>query len=71
MDQEAVMNLELEMMTDVFNKMSQSCIRKCISTKFREPDITKGEAVCLDRCANKFHLVHELVGQKLVDTKQQ
>lgn len=58
--------IELEMMTDMFNKIASTCHKKCISSKYREPDLSKGEAVCLDRCIAKWTQIHELIGHKLV-----
>lgn len=57
--------LELEMMADMFNKMSSSCQKKCIPSKYREAELSKGEAVCLDRCVAKYMEVHDRIGRKL------
>lgn len=40
---------ELEMVTDVFNRLVSSCHAKCISTRYAEPDLNKGESICIDR----------------------
>ncbi|KAJ9122534.1 protein transporter tim10 [Naganishia vaughanmartiniae] len=45
---------ELDMITDVFNRLVNSCHAKCISEKYLEPDLNKGEGVCIDRCTAKF-----------------
>lgn len=37
------------MITDVFNRLVSSCHAKCISTRYLEPDLNKGESVCVDR----------------------
>ncbi|UYV60443.1 TIMM10 [Cordylochernes scorpioides] len=58
-------DLEIEMMTDLYTRMSSSCQRKCISTRYKEGDLTKGEAVCLDRCVAKYFEVHDRIGQHL------
>lgn len=58
--------IEIEMMTDMFNKISATCHKKCISSKYREPDLSKGEAICLDRCVAKWTQIHEQIGHKLV-----
>lgn len=57
--------LELEMMTDLYKKLSKSCQKKCIPPKYIEADLTKGESICLDRCVAKFLEVHDRVGKKL------
>lgn len=41
---------QLEMITDVFNRLVGSCHSKCISPRYAEPDLNKGESVCVDRC---------------------
>lgn len=38
------------MITDVFNRLVDSCHAKCISTRYAEGDLNKGESVCVDRC---------------------
>ena len=58
--------IEIEMMSDMYNKITSTCLKKCISSKYRESDLSKGEAVCLVRCAAKWIQVHENIGQKLV-----
>lgn len=45
---------ELEMITDMFNRLQQSCTKKCIPSDYREGELNKGESVCLDRCVSKF-----------------
>ncbi|CAG0879305.1 unnamed protein product [Cyprideis torosa] len=58
-------SLELEMLGDMFARMTNSCRQKCIATKYHEGDLSKGEAVCLDRCVAKYLEVHERIGTKL------
>ncbi|KAK7087658.1 hypothetical protein V1264_021677 [Littorina saxatilis] len=60
-----VQELEMEMMADMFNKMSTTCQKKCIPPKYRESELTKGEAVCLDRCVAKYLDIHDRIGRKL------
>ncbi|KAL5970408.1 Mitochondrial import inner membrane translocase subunit Tim10 [Taenia solium] len=45
---------EIEMMQKVFSNMTKACLRKCIPPRYHDGDLSKGEAVCLDRCAAKF-----------------
>ena len=35
---------------------------QCIAPKYREADLQKGEAVCIDRCVAKYLDVHERIG---------
>lgn len=44
-----VQDLEIEMMSDMYTRMTNSCHKKCIPTKYKDSEIAKGEAVCIDR----------------------
>ncbi|KAL0950876.1 hypothetical protein HGRIS_007635 [Hohenbuehelia grisea] len=56
---------ELDTVTDFFNRMVSSCHAKCISTRYADADLNKGESVCIDRCVAKFSEVQKKVGEKL------
>ncbi|KAF5377460.1 hypothetical protein D9615_005176 [Tricholomella constricta] len=56
---------ELDTVTDFFNRMVGSCHSKCISARYAEADLNKGESVCIDRCVAKFNEVQKKVGEKL------
>jgi len=66
-----VADLEIEMMSDMYNRMTNSCQKKCIPTKYREADLSKGEAVCIDRCVAKYLEIHERIGKKLTSISMQ
>lgn len=66
-----VQDLEIEMMTDMYNRMTSACHRKCIPPKYSEPDLGKGESICLDRCIAKYLDVHERIGKKLTQMSMQ
>lgn len=42
-----------------------SCHSKCISPRYAEGDLNKGESVCIDRCVAKFFEVNKKVGEKM------
>ncbi|KAI6133327.1 Tim10/DDP family zinc finger-domain-containing protein [Pisolithus croceorrhizus] len=42
-----------------------SCHSKCISPRYAEGDLNKGESVCIDRCVAKFFEVNKRVGEKM------
>lgn len=63
-------DLEVEVMADLFNRMTAVCHRKCVPTRYRDSELSKGESVCLDRCVAKYLDVHERIGQKLTNISQ-
>lgn len=64
-------DMEIEMMSDLYNRMTQACHRKCIPPKYNESDLGKGESVCLDRCVAKYLDIHERIGKKLTSMSMQ
>ena len=44
-----VQDLEVEMMSDMYTRMTSACHAKCIPNKFKDGELGKGEAVCIDR----------------------
>ncbi|VDO34246.1 hypothetical protein V3C99_001306 [Haemonchus contortus] len=65
-----VAELEMEMMSDMYRRMTAACQEKCIARTFKEAELTKGEAVCLDRCVAKYLDVHEKLGKRLTQMSQ-
>ncbi len=62
-----VQDLEIEMMTDMYSRLTSSCHKKCVAPKYREAELQKGESVCIDRCVAKYLEVHERIGKKLTE----
>lgn len=66
-----VAELEIEMMSDMYRRMTKSCQQKCISSHYKEAELTKGEAICLDRCVAKYLNIHDKLGKVLTQMTQQ
>ncbi|XP_017784925.1 PREDICTED: mitochondrial import inner membrane translocase subunit Tim10 [Nicrophorus vespilloides] len=60
-----IQELEIEMMADLYNRLTTTCYKKCIPPAYSESELAKGEAVCLDRCVAKFLDIHDRIGKKL------
>ncbi|KAF2470972.1 putative mitochondrial intermembrane space translocase subunit Tim10 [Lindgomyces ingoldianus] len=56
---------EIDMVSDMYTRLVQSCSKKCIDNSYREADLNKGESVCLDRCVAKFFEVNVKVSEKM------
>lgn len=55
--------LEFQMSREAQRKMLDVCFRRCITT-WQEPELTKGEGLCTDRCVSKFFKVLEIVNAR-------
>lgn len=56
---------EMDLVTDMFNRLTKACMTKCIPTEYREGELNKGEGVCIDRCASKFFEVQMKISEQL------
>ncbi|XP_074641020.1 mitochondrial import inner membrane translocase subunit Tim10-B-like [Tubulanus polymorphus] len=63
--------LEIEMMADMYNRMTTSCHKKCVPPKYKDSELTKGECVCIDRCVAKYLDIHDRIGKKLTSISAQ
>lgn len=66
-----VAELEIEMMSDMYNRMTSACHKKCVPPKYKDAELSKGESVCLDRCVAKYLEIHERIGKKLTTMSMQ
>ncbi|TIA71735.1 hypothetical protein E3P91_02368 [Wallemia ichthyophaga] len=62
---------EIEMITDLFSKLVNSCHKKCIEFNYKDSDLNKAEGVCLDRCVGKYFETSKLVTEQLQKLQQQ
>lgn len=66
-----VQELEIEMMSDMYTRMTSACHKKCVAPKYVEAELGKGESICIDRCVAKYLEIHERVGKKLTEVSMQ
>ncbi|KPI44622.1 Mitochondrial import inner membrane translocase subunit tim10 [Cyphellophora attinorum] len=66
----AAAETEIELFTDMFQRLSNSCTKKCVPADYREGDLNKGESVCIDRCVAKFFEVNMKVSEKMQNAAQ-
>lgn len=46
-------------------RIIEQCRVKCIPTHYHEPDLNKGEMVCIDRCVFKYGEIQRLLAKKM------
>ncbi|KAH3900127.1 probable Mitochondrial import inner membrane translocase subunit TIM10 [Saccharomycodes ludwigii] len=56
---------ELDLVTDMFNKLIGNCHKKCIDTNYSDGDLTKTEGNCIDRCVAKYFETNVKVGENM------
>eukprot|EP00741_Cyanophora_paradoxa_P005885 tig00000113_g5703.t1 len=60
---------EMEAVSDMYNKMVETCFKKCVGAKHSESDLNSAEETCLDRCVEKYVEAHNKVGQVMAGTR--
>nr|XP_039318008.1 mitochondrial import inner membrane translocase subunit Tim10-like [Saimiri boliviensis boliviensis] len=63
--------LEVEMMADMYDRMTSAYHRRCVPPHYKEAELSKGKSVCLDRCVSKYLGIHERMGKKLTELSMQ
>lgn len=56
---------ELDLITDMFNKLVDNCHQKCINKQYNEGGLDKTESNCLDRCVAKYFETNVKVGENM------
>ncbi|KAH8920099.1 inner membrane translocase subunit [Atractiella rhizophila] len=63
--------MEVEMVSDLFKRLTETCWTKCIgaSSRFTGGDLEKAEGVCNDRCVAKWFAASDLIGRKMQEAQ--
>ena len=61
----AAAETELDLVTDMFNKLVDNCYKKCISTNYTDGALSTNESNCLDRCVAKYFETNVIVGENM------
>lgn len=61
----AAAETELDLITEMFNKLVDNCHKKCIQTNYADGDLNKNESLCIDRCVSKYFEVNVKVGENM------
>ncbi|KAI8336627.1 Tim10/DDP family zinc finger-domain-containing protein [Chlamydoabsidia padenii] len=56
---------QVDAFMELYNRIIDNCQTKCIPPHYREPDLHKGEMVCVDRCVAKYFAFQRVLGEKL------
>ncbi|KAI7870461.1 Tim10/DDP family zinc finger-domain-containing protein [Spinellus fusiger] len=67
----AMAEQELEMVTGLYNRIANSCHKKCVPIQYEQGELSQTETVCVDACVAKFFEVNTLVGLKMQQMGQQ
>jgi len=60
---------ELKTISDMYQKMSAACFRKCVLS-LSEAELNVGELSCTDRCVAKYLQAQEKVGAKFQEANE-
>ncbi|KAG5438913.1 hypothetical protein PCANB_002243 [Pneumocystis canis] len=61
---------ELDMITDLFTRLVDTCHQKCIPSNYTDSELNKGESICIDRCVAKFFEVNTKIGEHMQTLSQ-
>ncbi|CAG98940.1 protein transporter TIM10 [Kluyveromyces lactis] len=56
---------ELDLVTDMFNKLVDNCHKKCIEQIYNDGQLNKNESTCIDRCVAKYFETNVKVGENM------
>ncbi|KAL1927715.1 hypothetical protein VTP01DRAFT_3536 [Rhizomucor pusillus] len=61
---------EVDAFMDLYNRILETCRKKCIPSHYHEPDLNKGEMVCIDRCTSKYVSVQKHLSKKMQENSE-
>ncbi|KAG2208038.1 hypothetical protein INT46_010132 [Mucor plumbeus] len=67
----AMAEQELEMVTDLFNRIVDSCHSKCVKLDTGAGELSQQDQTCIDNCVAKFFETNSKVGEKMQKMSQQ
>lgn len=56
---------ELDLVTDMFNKLVDNCHKKCVELSYNDGQLNKNESTCIDRCVAKYFETNVKVGENM------
>lgn len=56
---------ELDLITDMFNKLVDNCHKKCIDKQYNDGGLNNKESQCLDNCVAKYFDTNVKVGENM------
>lgn len=56
---------ELDLVTDMFNKLVDNCHKKCIEQSYNDGQLNMNESTCIDRCVAKYFETNVKVGENM------
>ncbi|XP_069136201.1 mitochondrial import inner membrane translocase subunit Tim10-like [Argopecten irradians] len=66
-----IQELELVISQDMFQRASNVCLKKCIPPNGNLTELSKNEAVCIDKCIAKYLEIQEVSSKKLASLQQE
>lgn len=58
---------QVDVFMGMFNRIMSACQEKCIPHHYHEPDLNKGEQMCIDRCVAKYMSIQGIMGERMKD----
>ena len=63
--------LNMEMQVNLIHGLTSMCQRKCVSSTYKESELTVGENACVDRCVSKYFEMQAMLQEMMMKGQQQ